>query len=302
MFNTRTHLIGLVLTVLTTIPGCAPAKSPEQRLQEELVYMEYAQEPLIINRDEDGYAYTNAPQETWLGPHRFMIPANYFSSQIGPDFQGGVTMELEWPQLKPLPPGRRRVMSMPEFYALVRASLDYVDKLPWYESLEAGVSPPDDDPISRQDPDRQISHRTRDEEVFYGLQRWYVSEADRRRYQELTQGQDQITYGLPARRDIQDWYLRRDAQGHLLTRIKCESRALPDGVKIEGDRIVADPAYSRSTSCDHAFAIPKYKTLVYVGYNRVLLKDWQRIEDTIRANLDRYYVGEGEGWKHWSQR
>ncbi|KRG71031.1 hypothetical protein [Pseudoxanthomonas dokdonensis] len=292
----------LVLAALATIPGCAPAKSPEQRLQEELVYMEYAQEPLIINRDEDGYAYTNAPQETWLGPHRFMIPANYFSSQIGPDFQGGVTMELEWPALKPLPPGRRRVMSMPEFYALVQAGLTYVDKLPWYESMEAGVSPPDDDPISRQNPARQISHRTRDEEDAYGLQRWIVSEADRRRYLELIKDQQPRRYGLPARQDTPDWYLRRDAQGHLTTHIVCDNRGLPDGVKIEGERVDDDPAYSRSTSCTHYFAIPKYRTLVTVDYTRVLLKDWQRIEDTIRANLDRYYVGEGEGWKHWSQR
>ena len=64
------------------------------------------QEPLVMGPTVDGYTYTNEPKLTQLGPHHFMIPANYFSDQMGPDFQGGVLLELVWPQLGPAPPGR----------------------------------------------------------------------------------------------------------------------------------------------------------------------------------------------------
>lgn len=291
--------LAVAMLALATAGSCT-AGTPAERLQKELVHMQYAQEPLVTHT-EDGFTYTNAPQETWLGPHRFMIPANYFTDQMGPDFQGSVSMELEWPELEPLPPGRRRVMSMPEFYALVQAGLSYVDKLPWYESMEVGVNPPDDDPISRQSPAWNLPARTRGEDM-HGLQRWYASEQDRQRFLALIRDQPPRRYGLPDPENIHDWYLRRDAQGHLVTHIVCAPPSVPNGLRIEGNQVVKNPGVRRNTSCDHSFAIPKYKVLVSVSYVRTLLPEWQRIEDTLRANLDRYYVGEGEGWKPWDER
>ncbi len=40
-----------------------------------------------------------------LGPHRFALPSNYFADEQGPDFQGGFTLAMLWPELKPYPPG-----------------------------------------------------------------------------------------------------------------------------------------------------------------------------------------------------
>ncbi|HYP83740.1 hypothetical protein [Variovorax sp.] len=286
----------LVLASAVVLSGCLqPPTKRDAKLARDLAHMQYAQEPLIIN-DADGYTYTNAPQETWLGPHRFMIPANYFTDQAGPDFQGGVTMEVEWPDLKPLPPGRRRVMSMPEFFALVGGGINYVDRLPWQESMENGVSPPLSTSLRRRDPVRNLAYRTRGQDV-HGLQRWYVSDRDKQLFRDIVKGQEYFQYWPPRPEDIEDWYLRWDAQGQLVTRIKCTPLIQPDGLVLQDGRVVDVPEVRRSALCRHSFAIPKYKALVSLGYARVLLGEWQRIEQTYRQNLDRYYVGEGEGWK-----
>src|SRR3546814_16327988 len=34
------------------------------------------------------YGYNDRPVEAPLGPHRYLIPANYFRNQLGPAFQG----------------------------------------------------------------------------------------------------------------------------------------------------------------------------------------------------------------------
>src|SRR3546814_2825438 len=46
------------------------------------------------------YGYNDRPVEAHLGPHRYLIPANYFRNQIGPDFQGNFTLLVQWPDLQ----------------------------------------------------------------------------------------------------------------------------------------------------------------------------------------------------------
>lgn len=248
------------------------------------------QEPLVTGPTVGSYTFTNEPKLTRLGPHRFMIPANYFTDQIGPDFQGGVTMEMIWPKLEPLPPGRRREMSMNEFNRQIRASITYVDKRPLQEAMDTTIRTFSDDPIHKQDPVDNISHRTRGEDVF-DLQRWYVSEDDKARFLKLTEGQ-RDRYVLPKNPwAIEDWFVRQDSEGHVLTFIRCDPVTKPDGLIIQGDTVVEDDT-PRVAQCSHAFAIPEYGVAVDASYPRVLMRDWARIEARYRELMDRYYIGD----------
>lgn len=61
------------------------------------------------------YGYNERPVEAQLGPHHLRIPANYFRDQIGPDFQGNFSLLVQWPDLEPLPPGKRSGQDMDTF-------------------------------------------------------------------------------------------------------------------------------------------------------------------------------------------
>src|SRR5690606_35888263 len=45
------------------------------------------------------YTYTDAPVEARIGRHLYRIPANYFYDQMGPTFQGDVSLRMQWPDL-----------------------------------------------------------------------------------------------------------------------------------------------------------------------------------------------------------
>ena len=247
------------------------------------------QEPLVMGPAVDGYTYTNEPKLTQLGPHRFMIPANYFSDQMGPDFQGGVTLEVIWPELEPLPPGRRRAMSMDEFRRQIRASIDYM-KRPLQDAMDGLARTFSDDPVLQQDPLENISYRSRGDDVL-GLQRWYVSEADKARYLKLTEGQ-RDRYGMPADPwDFEDWFVRRDSEGHILTFIRCAPSSMPDGLIIQEGVVVKDDN-SRVAQCTHTFSVPEYGLLMRMDYPRTLMRDWSPIEQRYRALLSHYYLGD----------
>jgi hypothetical protein len=83
-----------------------------------------------------------------------------------------------------------------------------------------------------------------------------------------------------------DWYIARDARGKLETLIKCDSRELPDGLTIQGDRVV--DAGTGNASCDHSIVIGEDNLSVSIEYNRVFLKDWKRIEDRVRTLFAQY--------------
>lgn len=248
------------------------------------------QEPLVTGVTVDGYTYTNEPKLTRLGPHRFMIPANYFTDQMGPDFQGGIVLELIWPKLEPLPPGRRQEMSMDEFRRQIRASIDYI-KRPLQESMDSHDKTFSDDPILQQDPMDNISQRTRGDDLL-GLQRWYVSETDKARFLKLIEGQ-RDRYGLPDDPwNFEDWFLLRDSEGHIQTFIRCDPQSKPDGLIIQGDTVV-DDENPRVAQCTHTFSISQYGVMLRMDYPRILMRDWARIEQRYRELLSRYYLGEG---------
>ncbi|RMH94531.1 hypothetical protein EBB59_02345 [Lysobacter pythonis] len=281
--------LALALAGLLGAACAAEPAPPADKKIERKIDMSTLKEPLVIGPTVGDYTYTNAPKLARLGPHRFMIPANYFTDQIGPDFQGSVSMELVWPKLEPLPPGRRREMSMNEFRRQIRAGFTYIDRRPLQEAMDSDGRSFSDDPILRQDPTDNISHRTRGEDVL-GLERWYVSEADKARYLKLIEGQ-RDRYAWPVNPwDIEDWFVRRDAQGHNLTFIRCDPPSKPDGLIIQGDDVVKDEN-PRVAQCSHSFAIPEYGLSVEVDYPRVLMRDWARIEARYRELMAKFHIG-----------
>lgn len=246
------------------------------------------QEPLVTGPTVGGYTYTNAPQLTRLGPHRFMIPANYFTDQMGPDFQGGALLEVVWPGLKAAPPGHSRQSTVLEQQHVVRANLDYIDKQPLQAAMDTSIKTFSDDPILRLDPMDNLDQRTRVEDVF-GLERWVVTDADKARYLARNGGKPE--YVLPdGPWDIEDWYVRRDAQGHILSFLTCPPLAKPDGLIIQGEGLVRDHN-PQISSCSHSFAMPEYSTSIRASYPRVLMRDWARIESTYRELFHRTYIG-----------
>lgn len=282
----RALIIGLATAILA---ACAADAVPPQSKPR----MTSMNEPLIVGPTDGNFTYTNEPQLTKLGPHRFMIPANYFTDQIGPDFQGGALLELVWPKLEAAPPGWTRTTNALQQAHLIRANLDYIDRWPLQNAMDSSLRTGSDDPILRQNPTANIDYRTRMEDVL-GLERWVVSEEDKARYLKLTEGQSD-RYGLPADPwDFEDWYLRRDAQGHVLTRMRCDPPTKPDGLIIQGNALIKGEN-PRVAMCTHTFSLPKYDVILGVTYPRVLMHDWERIEARYRAVMDRYYIGTERG-------
>ena len=282
----RARINALAAVIGCLLSACAANIPPPATNASAMTAM---QEPLVMGPTVDGYTYTNEPKLTRLGPHRFMIPANYFSDQMGPDFQGGVLLELVWPQLGPAPPGRTREMSRNEQNRLIQANVDYIEKLPLQETMDSMQSGFVDDPVMSKDPVDNMSQRTRGEDVL-GLQRWYVSEADKARYLKLTEGQRDL-YAWPS--DpwyIQDWFVRRDIHGHVLTFIKCDPPSKPDGLIIHGDTLV-DDGNPHVALCSHTFSAPKFGIKIRASYPRVLMRDWERVESNLHVIFERYHVG-----------
>lgn len=152
-----------------------------------------------------------------------------------------------------------------------------------------------DDPILRQDPINDIAYRTRSEDR-HGLEYWYVSEADARRYQALIRGQeDRYAWPVDPESFIDDWYIRRDAEGNVQTFIRCNRPSIPDGWVIEGMKLKQLPMTSSATIttaiCEHSMPLPEYHARARLSYRRLLLHEWQRFEQQYRDFLRKHYVG-----------
>lgn len=221
------------------------------------------------------YGYNERPVEAHLGPHRYLIPANYFRDQIGPDFQGNFSLLVQWPDLQPLPPGERSQQDMETFAKQITISPYYVDRVPIETRLDASLHTPW---ASDQDPTAVLALRDEMPEVF-GLTPYRVNRNRFMTYQE----QEAEKFGYPSTaelEDTQDWYIARDAGGTLTTVIKCDSQLRPDGFIIQGERVIREGHHS--TGCDHEIVIVEDKILLSIAYPRVFLKDWKKIEQLSR--------------------
>jgi hypothetical protein len=215
------------------------------------------------------HGYNTLPVEAHLGPHRFMIPANYFRDQIGPDFQGNFSLLVQWPHLQPLPPGKRSGQDMETFDRQITIAPRHVDRVPIETRLEAStipIAPPGS--ASIQHPaerlDRMLPQPERD-----GLTPYVVDLPALEAFRDA----EALRLGMrrtPIRRDsLQDWFVRRDGRGKLVTLVKCN--------------LEPEPGDDRRPSCTHDFVIPELDVAVSMDYGREYLSGWQRIEDRARA-------------------
>lgn len=229
--------------------------------------------------------YTDQPVEARLGPHRFRIPANYFDTQLGPDFQGNMRLILQWPRLQPLAPGERYFQDdEPGFARAIDISPNYIDRVPLQTSLDRALIPGiESEQEQRDNPALNPDLRLRGEPVF-GLTPYYTDFAKVDAYNRSGSGagdRDSLFNN--------DWFVARDDRGALTTVIKCTAREVPDGAEVQGEtlRLLDAP---KLAMCSHDFTIPAYDTRINVSYLRVFMKDWQAIERRIRELFDQYRV------------
>ncbi len=215
------------------------------------------------------HGYNTLPVEARLGPHRFMIPAHYFRDQIGPDFQGNFSLLVQWPDLEPLPPGKRSGQDMDTFHRQITISLDYVDRVPIETLLEAYTVPiaPENSP-SLQHPAERLD-RMQQQPERDGLTPYVVDMPALEAFRDA----EALRLGMrrtPTRRDsLQDWFVRRDERGKLVTLIKCD--------------LEPEPGDDRHPGCVHNFVLPELKIAVSIDYGREYLSGWKRIEDRARG-------------------
>jgi len=233
------------------------------------------------------YGYNERPVEAHLGPHRYLIPANYFRDQIGPDFQGNFSLLVQWPDLQPLPPGERSQQDMETFAKQITISPYYVDRVPIETRLERSIQPlvPETSP-SRRHPGDHLELMDEQSPVF-GLTPYWVNAS---RFAEYWKMRD-MEYGHRSQVKLEsqrDWYLARDADGRVTTVIKCDSHLRPDGFIIQGERVIRDG--NRSTGCSHMIVIVENKIRITIDYARVFLKDWKKMEQRARELFSQYRV------------
>ncbi|TAA10955.1 hypothetical protein EA658_14785 [Pseudoxanthomonas winnipegensis] len=268
----------LVLAVALSQSACAQDGSNGTGSR---INMEGATE---IGRTINGHTYTNAPVEVKLGPNTFRIPANYLDSQIAPWPGEGVTLVIEWPDMKSTPPGARADPRTNDFRKEITALVDYIDRVP-IETLLAVHASTDrvtvPGSIESRDPRDRLDLRMAQPEVM-GLTPYAIDEMKMAAFSKEYEARE----GKPPIRNPafeEDWYVARDAKGQLTTFIKCDNhKFLPnDGVRLEGRQIVDDMVggVRQIASCTQRFVDIENKLSFSVDYYRVYLKDWQRIQE-----------------------
>lgn len=231
--------------------------------------------------------YNDELVDACLGPAHYRFPANYFYDQMGPDFQGNFGLMVQWPELQPLPPGKRLQRDMDTVYKEVRISPAYVGRVPITTLLERSIeAAPQDSHYQDHDPSRRMDLMDKQPQR-YGLTPYYV---DRDRFLAFLERRSRINgYKFyPPMATPSDWYIAHDSKDRLSTVVKCDSHLISDGLTIEDDRLIVGSA--PIPKCTHDFVIPEDRLRVSIAYQRVLLKDWKRFEDRARELLTRYRV------------
>lgn len=267
---------GMLIAACLALAACTSSSLPSSPVQESAAVTDTA-------ISSDGVR----PVEARLGPHRFMIPANYYDSQLGPDFQGNLRLILQWPDLQPLPPGVRYDADPLRFNRSIGISPDYIDRVPLETLLERNLHSDIDPPQqAREDPSLNIDLRLRGQPVF-GLQPYYLDFAKYDVYLRHRHG-DAIDLAEQRSSPLnRDWFVSRDAQGRLTTLITCNSREMADGAVLRGDTLeLGEPP--ALAACEHQFVLPRYRALVRIDYPRVFLQDWNRIQTRVAALFDQY--------------
>lgn len=239
-------------------------------------------------RTLNGHTYTDAPVDVKLGPNTFRIPANYLDSQIAPWPGEGVTLVIEWPDMKPTLPGARANPRTNDFRKEISVRINYVDRVPIealmerYASNEALTEP---DSVERGDPRDRLDLRIPQSETM-GLTPYAIDEAAMMEFAKRYEAR----YGKPPVRNPayeRDWYVARQADGRINTFIKCDAKGFrQDGVRLEGDQVISVQD-EVAAGCVHYFVDGDNKLSVVLDYKRAFLKDWKRMEDAVKDVITR---------------
>ena len=234
-------------------------------------------------------AYDDKPVEAALGGRTFAFPGNMYVRQQGPDSQGSVSLMLSWPDLKPYPPGAIVDPAWNEAYlddAVGIQPLVVEGRTP-QDMLDRSIQPHAWDDAA--DPSVQI--RTRKEGAsHFGLKPFYIDRSALRAYLEHR--------GAPVEEsDLnslgKDWYVAKDAAGHLTTFIQCSPRELK-GAALAGGHVETLPVGVDRGMCKHVFVMPEYGLWITITYLRAYLKDWKKMQDrVIRIFHDGFRRDEG---------
>jgi hypothetical protein len=244
-----------------------------------------------IGRTVNGRTYTDAPVEVKLGPNTFRIPANYLDSQIAPWPGDGVTLVIEWPDMKATPPGARVHPRTNDFRKEIRISINYVDRVPIETVLDRHASTnarTEEGSVERSNPAQRLDMRVAQPEQL-GLIPYAIDEARMIEYARAYEAR----YGRPHPRNPAfepDWYIARGPAGELTTFIKCDSsKHSGDGIAIRGTDIVDIPGRT-VPGCTHHMVDIENSLSISLHYNRVFLKDWKAMESAIRDVLSQSKV------------
>lgn len=232
------------------------------------------------SRKIGSYTYTTDLVEARLGPNRFRIPANFYYSQMGPDFQGSVQLILLWPELAPAPPGVNFHDDPDMLDRYISISVRSLDNVPVEGFLERGVKPQYGKP---DDPTLSLALRIKGDPV-HGLTPYYT---DFEKLDAFARREYGDRASVAAERDSilnSDWYLAYRPDGAVATHISCVSREVPDGIVFAGRRVIS--VKPPVASCSHEFIIPSLRIWIVMDYKRVMLKDWKRIEERVRGLLE----------------
>jgi len=239
----------------------------------------------------NGHTYTTAPVEAKLGPHRFNFPANYYDDQIGPHVGGGVGITLIWPEMKPGDPGARRLRSPVYRYRSVIVSIDYVDKVPIADLMERMTTTDfivPADSVYRRDPIRRLDQRIPSNEIF-GLTPYLIDKSKVAQFSADFESESGVPYrGVEL--NSEDWYVARNASGSIDTLITCDSAdRIPDGLVTDGKDLVPSGT-DRIAHCTQYFVDLRDSLSIQLMYPRVVLRDWKRMESSVRDVLVKYQV------------
>lgn len=248
-------------------------------------------EAVETGRTLNGHTYTDAPVDVKLGPNTFRIPANYLDSQIAPWPGDGVSLVIEWPDMKPTAPGARANPRTNDFRKEIRVLVDHIDRVPITSLLDRQVSNEaitEAGSLERNDPTSRLDLRVAQPEQF-GLTPYAINETLMAEYARAYEAR----YGRPHPRNPayeDDWYVARGPGGELNSFIKCDSRKhLEDGLELRGSEIV-DTSSRKVASCTHYIVDLDNSLSISLNYNRVFLKDWKAMELAIRDLLNRSKV------------
>lgn len=275
----RWVLAALAIALSTSACGQAP-QQPERRAAEPL--------PAGVEqgRTVNGRTYTNAPVDVKLGPNTFRIPANYLDSQIAPWPGEGVTLVIEWPDMKPTYPGARVHPRTNDFRKEIQVLVNYVDRVP-IETLLAFTSSnertTETGSLEREDPSDRLDLRVAQPEQM-GLTPYSIDEGRMDVYVKRYQAK----YGSSYRRgrySDRDWFVGRSSDGDIATLIKCDRERDTD----DGAKVGAGAAGTRTlplAGCVHYIVDLENSLSISLHYTRDFLPKWKTMEVAVRSVLD----------------